>query len=144
MVLLLCCTKQLNLLSLWKQSYSVTTQLKLNLSAIIFTGYLTSQHFTFQSLLFSLSFETMQSNSNACFYLSFATFAALILFISSPMSCFAWISACRLAWSCKISCLSIFCDLLICHWFFSPYVNVNVNVNLNVTIERTNIHVLFT
>ena len=60
MVLLLRPTRQLYLLSLWKKSYSVTTQLKLNLSAIIFTGYLTSQHFTFQSLLFSFSFETMQ------------------------------------------------------------------------------------
>ena len=38
---LLCSTRQLYLLSLWKQSYSVTTKLKLNLSAIIFTGYLT-------------------------------------------------------------------------------------------------------
>ena len=38
-------------LSLWEKSYSVTTQLKLNLSTIIFTGYLTSQHFTFQNLL---------------------------------------------------------------------------------------------
>ena len=55
-------TRQLYLLSLWKKSYSVTKQLKLNLSAIIFTGYLTSQHFTFQNLLFSLSFETMQFN----------------------------------------------------------------------------------
>ena len=59
---LLCSTRQLYLLSLWKISYSVTTRLKLKLSAIIFTGYLTSQHFTFQNLLFSLSFETMRFN----------------------------------------------------------------------------------
>ena len=49
-------------LSQWKQSYSVTTQLKLNLSAIINFQYLTSQHFTLQNLLFSLSFEAMRFN----------------------------------------------------------------------------------
>ena len=68
------------------------------------------------------------------FYLSLATFAALILFISSDRCCLAWISACRFACSDNISCLSTFCDLLICHWFFSPC-NTCKNKKINSTFR---------
>ena len=77
----------------------------------------------------SLSDHVLVGSNPSGYYLSLATFAALILFISSERCCLAWISAWRFACRVNISCLSTFCDLLICHWFFSPCNKYKTDIN---------------